>query len=68
MLSRATWRVIWPDEVNFAALESRASKLARGRSVGLSEGLKETQNLVGAHADAGVAHLETQPIARALEL
>ena len=41
--------------------QARATKAPRGGLVGLAEGLKQSRDLLGAQADAGVAHRETQP-------
>ena len=48
--------------------QTGAAELARGRGIGLGEVLKELDDLLGTHADAGVRHAKHDPLAAIHEL
>ena len=55
--------IIWQIFRVIARPRPGAAVLARGRGVGLREGLEQPADLLGRHADAGVAHAEDDPVA-----
>ena len=59
--------IIWLKPPGQGEAKAGAAIVARRGRVGLGEGLEQLADLLGAHADAGVGHLERAPSRRAAD-